>query len=572
MRQRLMNGILVMSLMLMMTANSSFSEENSADWQKIPADIYENNIKRIALHPKRPSLIYAGTDKALYAVELGGAAAKAILTLPGSTHGVYKIYIDPENPQNIYAATDIGLYESRNEGKSFERIYFSSDAPACFTVVKDHEMIFVGTAKGLFVKQEQETAWHPLDGEFRHESVYFSAEDEDFLYFAVSNKLFGFHKKTRRLTTLFFVGVKKTLDVEEELSTDPINHSLIKFVSTAFSGGTNELFLAAANGIYLSNDQGKNWQKWPAENIPLENLTALKVITADISAPTATGPVPEGYRAGGTGRNLLSPVILVSTKRGIYLYVQDKWLPLYKGLETNDVRDILQTPTGEVYAATPNALYQLSRQNLLLTLSKGNGPLAPADYQHLQESLAGEPSIQEVQQWAVDYAEVNPNKITTWRELAQKRAWLPTLKMGMDEGRSWDISDTISVSSTTSKDNPNGTDRVGPDDKSFGRDIGWGVDLSWDLGNLIWSSDQTSIDTRSKLMVELREDILDQTTRTYFERRRVQAELLNNTSLDQPAVFDREMRIAELTALIDAFTGGKFSAEITRRKALLQDN
>ncbi len=87
----------------------------------------------------------------------------------------------------------------------------------------------------------------------------------------------------------------------------------------------------------------------------------------------------------------------------------------------------------------------------------------------------------------------------------------------------------------------------------------WSASVSWDLGELIWNDDQTSIDSRSKLMVELREDVLDQVTRLYFERRRLQAEVAALATAEPQILFDKEMRIEELTALIDGFTGGGFS-------------
>ena len=105
-----------------------------------------------------------------------------------------------------------------------------------------------------------------------------------------------------------------------------------------------------------------------------------------------------------------------------------------------------------------------------------------------------------------------------------------------------------------------------PDELQKGRDfIDWDVSLSWDLADFVWSTDQTTIDSRSKLMVELREDILDQVTRLYFERRRIQMELITNEFLNPPLMIDKEMRIAELTALIDAFTGGEFSKRIVKK-------
>ena len=186
------------------------------------------------------------------------------------------------------------------------------------------------------------------------------------------------------------------------------------------------------------------------------------------------------------------------------------------------------------------------------------------DYAELQEHLRHEPTINQVHDMAIGYAEVHPRKISQWRSAAKKRAIMPRLSVGLNRSATelfhWDTG-------------PN------PDALSKGRDyLDWGVSLSWDFGELIWNPDQTSIDSRSKLMVELREDILDQITRIYFERRRLQMELtslnadasLGNTQL--PLRMEKEMRIAELTALIDAFTGGEFSHQINHNQNNKEDS
>ena len=48
---------------------------------------------------------------------------------------------------------------------------------------------------------------------------------------------------------------------------------------------------------------------------------------------------------------------------------------------------------------------------------------------------------------------------------------------------------------------------------------------------MIFSTEQTSIDVRSRLMVQLRDDILDEVTRLYFERRRLQLELASKSKV-----------------------------------------
>ncbi|MDO8581200.1 MAG: hypothetical protein Q7S13_06960, partial [Candidatus Omnitrophota bacterium] len=192
-------------------------------------------------------------------------------------------------------------------------------------------------------------------------------------------------------------------------------------------------------------------------------------------------------------------------------------------------------------------------------LATGHGRLS-TDNRRLMEQFADEPTIRHVHGWAVDYAEVHPDKIKNWRRLAQKRAWLPSMDIGFDTNRDWNYSD--SIFGTTSS---GGSHYIAPDDKSYGQDLGWDISLSWDLADLVWSSDQTSIDSRSKLMVELREEILDQVTRLYFERRRIQVELLSQPDIDPVLVPDKQLRIEELTALLDAFTEGKFSEALDSR-------
>jgi len=96
--------------------------------------------------------------------------------------------------------------------------------------------------------------------------------------------------------------------------------------------------------------------------------------------------------------------------------------------------------------------------------------------------------------------------------------------------------------------------------------LDWDVGVSWDLSELIWSTDQTSIDVRSKLMVELRNDLLDEVNKIYFERIRVKMEIDNLSIEDRKKRFEKELRLRELTASIDALTGGYFSQQITKKK------
>ena len=99
---------------------------------------------------------------------------------------------------------------------------------------------------------------------------------------------------------------------------------------------------------------------------------------------------------------------------------------------------------------------------------------------------------------------------------------------------------------------------IGPRDTSQS----WDFDLNWELSELLFNSSQTSIDSREKSMVELRDDILSEVTRLYFERRRAQTEFILNPPQDPLQHAAALLRIEELTANLDALTDGYFSKEL----------
>lgn len=165
----------------------------------------------------------------------------------------------------------------------------------------------------------------------------------------------------------------------------------------------------------------------------------------------------------------------------------------------------------------------------------------------LPERDQGGPSIRQVQQAAIGYAEVPSEKIARWRALARWKALLPRLSLGLDQDRDRTVASATASGKTTFS--------IGPEDES----VSLGLSLTWDLGDLIWSTDQISIDTRSRLLVKLRREILEEVTRVYFERQRLQAEFQANPTEDPILQKERRLRMEELAAQLDALTGGYFS-------------
>jgi hypothetical protein len=81
------------------------------------------------------------------------------------------------------------------------------------------------------------------------------------------------------------------------------------------------------------------------------------------------------------------------------------------------------------------------------------------------------------------------------------------------------------------------------------------------VGDLIWNSYQDDVDTRSRLNTQLRINILDDINSIYFERLRVKIDLMDST-LSNEEKLKKELRLQELTAALDGYTGGYFSERL----------
>jgi hypothetical protein len=134
----------------------------------------------------------------------------------------------------------------------------------------------------------------------------------------------------------------------------------------------------------------------------------------------------------------------------------------------------------------------------------------------------------------------------------RRAGWLPEVQAGL----------SIDGKKDRSVDSEAGTpDAIGLDRS---RRIAYDVKLSWDLGRLIFDPNELKVSREAQRVSELRDQVLAHVTRLYFERRRLQ--LL--TRLRPPgtvrAALERHLRVAELTAVLEALTGVRF--ERARRR------
>ena len=178
-----------------------------------------------------------------------------------------------------------------------------------------------------------------------------------------------------------------------------------------------------------------------------------------------------------------------------------------------------------------------------------------------------EPTVNQVQMWAADYANISPERVKRWLSQSSTFAALPEVQLTYyvrdDYDQGFEYFDENGLDPRSPDSNPAAVIQ----DADSGRQTEYRVRLTFDLDKLIMSSERIRVINEAQDIVKLRDQVLGEVTRLYFERRRLQAERLLAPKSDPLALVKEELRLMELTANIDALTGGAFSAGVARGNA-----
>jgi len=502
-------------------------------WERVETEAQETPWTAVSADPDTPGRIFAATAHELLESPDDGRTWQPRFRAP-SQAAITDIAVSNDGLPTILVATEQGLDGSFDGGSRWSRVHRGVGADERHGVrvafhLRQPGMALLGTRDGLFVSQDRGRRWKKVGMPFVARQVVdfaWDPSDADRVFLLAARGVFVGSLSQGAWRRRLSAGLAEESEVEKpeveaasQTTEEPgLLHRLSAIALDAQPPPT--LYLATSQGLQRSADEGATWQ-----------------------AITSTG-----LTARGLSRVLLQhrspPVLYAATTEGVAAYesAADRWRILAAGLIATRINDLAATPR-HLWAATDQGLYRLPMP------PDGFAQSVPPSPQELLANFSHEPTIAQVREAAIRYAEVQPQKIAAWRTQARLRALLPTFSMdtgtNLTDFRHWDSG-------------------ANPDTLLRGeRDLDWSTGVSWDLGDLIWSADQTSIDVRSKLMVQLRDDIVDEVTRTYFERRRLQVALLIDPPAHQQKLVEQELRLQELMALLDGLTGGYFSRQIS---------
>ncbi len=461
----------------------------------IVTGISEAEIKEVAVDPTKVGVVYASSEKKMYRSEDSGKSWTTVFTARGDGNSINFIAV---SRKAIFVCTQKGAFKSVNGKSKWKKVFKGVGAEennVSHMAFSQDGDIYLGTRGDFFISSDNCVTWKK-DQDL---SVRWIAFLDDHVFLAAET---GVYKgRERNWKRVFVTAVEESEHDSDETdhaasATKPVNSIVIN---------KGKIYLATDSGIFISSDTGETWGTFPSSGLLSKKIKRL----------------------------LFKDDLYAATDKGIFIFNdQDQsWTALYKGMSANKAYSLSIDNNKRIWVATDKGLYNAKKPRSGLGFFDKGDVFEDFDY---------EPTIREVQEKAIKYAEVHPDKIKNWRERARLKPLLPEVSVDYDKTINYD----------------SGADRyyTGPHD--------WGVSAKWNLGDIIWNHDQTTIDIRSKLMVQLRDDILDETTRTYFERRRLQVELELSPPTDLKNKMESALRVEELTADLDAMTGGYFSKSI----------
>ena len=525
---------------LALTANAGVQE---IVWKDVSNGIIDADLQRVVVSPDYPDTVYTNSLNSVYRTTDGGKTWNEVLSFRGTGNTINTIAAVPKNEKIILAGTREGLYRSDNKGTQWIRIFSGigglEDSVLSIAVhpVKS-EIIFIGTGSGLYRTDNTGKDWNKdrnLPAGSLVTSIAIDNAEPNIIYAATDKGMYKSINNGIDWQRAFVTGLPESnnniSDGDEATATEEIETG-VEIKSIVINPGDSKIIFAGTrSGLLISENGGLTWKKAGNSGLINRDIRHLSVSSEDADS------------------------IFAATGNGVFRYskVSDNWHELYNGLVSSDIHFLAFSPDHKndfitLWAAAKNGIFKTVPA--VQTLPEHNN----IEAEQVFSKFANEPAIEEIRQAAMSYAEVQPEKIERWRKAAARKALLPDLRFEFDKNKSWQGSAYYY------------SGKYVDDDITNNKDKGWSVSLTWELGDLIWNDAQTSIDTRSKLMVELRDDILNEVTRLYFERRKMQIEMFLSPHADIKEKIDKELRLQELTSDIDALTGSYLSKRLVQIK------
>ena len=360
----------------------------------------------------------------------------------------------------------------------------------------------------------------------------------------------------------------------------------------ATAGG--EVWVASEVGLFARAPEARHFRR--VESLPAGEVRAVRALAEEIWAATRgtlwSGRDPLGFeprlKSLATGWWELRDVArvpsgtLVAVPRGLWHLPDDPgaagvptrielglgelralawvgerlWVASERGVYTlqGTAPDLSRS---EVVVDREAFAVELASRGLLVATPDGVGilPLTPARAPafSVTDPGRGQPDVLAVQRAVLAYLELSPARVAQLEARSRRAAWLPELRA------TWSLERDKRIDRDHDQSFSSGEVR-NLFDRTRESDVGYSVDvrLVWELSKLASPDDALAVSRERRQLVELRDQVLERVNRLYFERVRVLGSLAS-LAPDARERAEAELRMSELTAHLNAWTGGLFS-------------
>lgn len=457
------------------------------------------------------------------------------------------IHVDGTN-NLIYIATSNGAYSSYinepNWKKLFENTKIESNSINSINVIEDK--IYLATNDGLWICSDEKACTRLNNGlkpnsvSGNYEVSYVTKVSER-IHLSTSNGIYVLNEEK-----LFWeddsVGI-------QELPDGQIN---AKYILEDKEGN---IWAACGSGVYLKNQELGYWE--------------------DIS---------EGINKNNDGfREMFflfedNEYLYAASSTGIYSLDKERkiWEEISGGIRTSNNKTVyfLYKFKNKLFAATDEGLFLLEKKQEIRKQGdkeEENNSLVlkgtiEKDFADLDEL---EPNVVEVQKQAMKFASLpTSGDYKRYRLQARLRNFFPNI--GFDANTTgtntgyYETEKGISTNVSLNNSFDAGrTTRFQNDGRSFKQ-----LSVQWNTNRFIYDDEINNILSQARLTTNIRENLLDDVTRIYYQRKKLLLEKLVNPQKDIETKLSNELAVNELTGQLDSRTGGWFSKEIASRKEL----
>ncbi|UWZ83978.1 VPS10 domain-containing protein [Occallatibacter riparius] len=287
------------------------SQDAGETWSQItPAGSTElHEIESLAIDPRDPNIIYAGTWHLPWKTTDGGAHWNNVKEGLIDDSDVFSIIIDPQQPNVIYLSACSGIYKSESGGAQFKKIQGIPATARRTRVLRQdpvhRDTVYAGTTEGLYKTTNAGKTFQRMTGpEVIVNDVHINPTNPDRVILSTDrggvltsdNSAVSFTQTNRGFSA------RKV----QALTIDP------KDPSRVYAGVVND---KTYGGVFFSSDGGERW-KQVADGLEGRDVFALS-------------ESPDG-------------VVLAGTSSGIFLLEKEEWQP------RNTIANTIAKPTPTV--------------------------------------------------------------------------------------------------------------------------------------------------------------------------------------------------------------------------------